>query len=1196
MTQRLRVLGLRIALSIVSCGVVGAVTANATFVTFESGQVRPLALSPDGTHLFAVNTPDNRLEIFDVGAGTLTHSASVPVGMEPVAVAVRGNSEVWVVNLLSDSVSIVDVGTAPPRVTRTLLVGDEPRDIVFAGPGGSRAFITAAHRGQNRPGDPQLTTAGVSRADVWVFDAANLGSPLGGTPLTILSLFGDTPRALAVSPDGNTVYAAVFESGNQTTTVSEGAVCNGGAAAAPCAVSGGTSPGGIPGPDTNVDGVPHPETGLIVKFNPAAGQWQDTLGRNWNNAVRFSLPDKDVFAIDAAATPPAQTSFYTGVGTVLFNMITNPTSGKVYVTNTEARNDVRFEGVGTFGGSTVRGHLHEARITVLSAAGVAPRRLNKHIDYSIVPSPSGVKDNSLATPVGMAISSDGATLYVAAFGSSKIGVFDTAALEADTFTPSVTNHIALSGGGPSGLVLDETHRRLYALTRFDNGVAVVDTVLRTEVDHLPLYNPEPVSVVNGRHFLYDAYLTSSNGEAACASCHVFGDFDSLAWDLGDPNGSVVNNPNPIRVPDPFNNVSKDFHPMKGPMTTQSLRGMANHGPMHWRGDRTGGNDAGGNALDEDAAFKKFNVAFAGLLGRGGPLSASEMQAFTDFVLQITYPPNPVRALNNSLTADQQAGRDFFMNSFPSDIFQSCNGCHRLDPASGFFGSDGFSSFENEPQFMKIPHLRNLYQKVGMFGMPAVPFFNPGDNANKGDQVRGFGFLHDGSVDTLLRFHNAFVFNRVVVGFGEVNPGGFANGPVGDPQRRQVEQFMLAFDSNLAPIVGQQVTLTSSNGASVGARLDLLVARAAAGECDLTVKGGLAGQPRGWYRTAAGLFQSDRASEGAVSDAALRGQANTAGQERTYTCVPPGSGLRVGVDRDEDGTFDRDEIDAGTDPADPSSVAPPPATPTPTTTPTRTPTSTPSNTPLPPACGDGTVNQVTEQCDDGNLVNGDGCSAACRSELIPGGGLARVDCTQEWLTAPVQSRLDAHGIPTRRLECVDDDPSCDSGVSAGDAACTFRVALCFNVYERRPFGSTICSPTDVARVTLTRPNEDTPRTASDVANRDALEAVLQGIGGSVAYQCTNAGARHGQACTVDADCDSSPGSGNGVCHGRSVAFGPSLHTAVCSGFASITVPLRGGRNRGMKTLRLTVAPSDNPFTGRPLTRDRDSLTLVCQPHP
>ena len=45
--------------------------AQTSFVEFESGQVRPLALSPDGTRLFAVNTPDNRLEIFDVGAGGL---------------------------------------------------------------------------------------------------------------------------------------------------------------------------------------------------------------------------------------------------------------------------------------------------------------------------------------------------------------------------------------------------------------------------------------------------------------------------------------------------------------------------------------------------------------------------------------------------------------------------------------------------------------------------------------------------------------------------------------------------------------------------------------------------------------------------------------------------------------------------------------------------------------------------------------------------------------------------------------------------------------------------------------------------------------------------------------------------------------------------------------------------------------------
>ena len=36
-------------------------------------------------------------------------------------------------------------------------------------------------------------------------------------------------------------------------------------------------------------------------------------------------------------------------------------------------------------------------------------------------------------------------------------------------------------------------------------------------------------------------------------------------------------------------------------------------------------------------------------------------------------------------------------------------------------------------------------------------------------------------------------------------------------------------------------------------------------------------------------------------------------------MPPGSGMRAGIDRDEDGFLDRDELDAGSDPADPLST-------------------------------------------------------------------------------------------------------------------------------------------------------------------------------------------------------------------------------------------------------------------------------------
>ena len=237
----------------------------------------------------------------------MLHRESVPVGLEPVAVAARNAGEVWVVNHLSDSVSIVDVGAAPARVVRTLLVGDEPRDIVFAGPGAlprlhhhraprpEPARRSAAHHAGRRP----RRRLGVRRA--------NLGASLGGDAAHHPhALRRHAARALATSPDGGTVYAAVFHSGNQTTTLSEGVICNGGAGAAPCIVGGTTYPGGLPAPNVNVQGTPQPEVGLIVQFNNVTNHWEDELGRDWDDDVRFTLPDNDVFAIDANAATPAR--------------------------------------------------------------------------------------------------------------------------------------------------------------------------------------------------------------------------------------------------------------------------------------------------------------------------------------------------------------------------------------------------------------------------------------------------------------------------------------------------------------------------------------------------------------------------------------------------------------------------------------------------------------------------------------------------------------------------------------------------------------------------------------------------------------------------------------------------------------------------------------------------------------------------
>jgi DNA-binding beta-propeller fold protein YncE len=941
------------------------------FIEFESGPVRPLALSPDGTRLFAVNTPDGRLEIFNVGAGGIAKAGSVQVGLEPVAVAAASNSQVWVVNHLSDSISVVDVAATPPRVVRTLLVGDEPRDIVFAGPGGTRAFITTAHRGQHRTdpsiaavpgaGDPQLTTASVGRADVWVFDSTSLGAALGGVPVQIVTLFGDTPRALAVSPNGATVYAAIFYSGNQTTVLGEGVVCDNFGAAGTCTNSQGLlAPGGVLPPSTDNVGNQAPEVGIIVKYNQALARWEDEAGRDWSPLVRFSLPDFDVFAIDASTL--AQSSVWSGVGTTLFNMAANPLTGTIYVSNTDAQNEVRFEGPGTFVTNnnfkppgvpaTVQGNLAHSQITVLSGATVLPRHLNKHIDYSVLPAPSGTSDHSLATPLQIAVTSDGLRLYVAAFGSSKVGVFDTATLEDDSFDPTTQSaeYLPVSGGGPGGLVLDEARNRLYVLTRFDNSVSVIDLSDGSETSHVALHNPEPASVITGRPFLYDANATSSNGEASCSSCHIFGDLDQLSWDLGNPDDEATSSPMNIRLsigaPGDINGTGnvQEFSALKGPMTTQTLRGMSTHGPMHWRGDRSNG-FFGVSATDEALSFQNFIVAFPGLVGRASLPTTTDIVEFSDFQLQVALPPNPNRALNNVLTAAEANGRNFFLGqAFTSNppgtandaltgvgggsvagrladgsnpiggqtLGFSCEGCHRTSAVDGFFGADGQASFENEAQIVKVPHLRNLYQKVGMFGMADEPFTLPLNMPHQGDQVRGFGFLHDGTFDTVFHFINATVFGLNANNFGGGSVG-FPSGAAGNGVRRDVEQFMLAFDTDLAPAVGQQVTLSSTNAAVANPRIDLLIARAGTAfvssilgagvnECDLVVKGNVGGVAKGWvYLPGTGFRPSDGGPD--VSDATVRAHATTSGQELTYTCVTPGAGQRAGIDRDLDAVVD-----------------------------------------------------------------------------------------------------------------------------------------------------------------------------------------------------------------------------------------------------------------------------------------------------
>ena len=383
--------------------------------------------------------------------------------------------------------------------------------------------------------------------------------------------------------------------------------------------------------------------------------------------------------------------------------------------------------------------------------------------------------------------------------------------------------------------------------------------------------------MNGRKFFYGGF-TSGHGDQACASCHLFGDTDQFAWELGNPQGSMA--PAPPGMTDP---LLQGYHPMKGPMVTQSLRGLPNTGVLHWRGDR--------------ADLAAFNPAFVNLMGRSSVLPDTEMAAFTAFVMPLVYPPNPYQFLDRTYPDAPSGqpsalrGQTFFLNT-AADGSLKCVDCHALP--SGTNGQVIDHIALQEAQDMKVPHLRNLYKKTGFTDAPGA--------VNK----RGFGFTHDGSIDNLFDFLHFPGFN-------------FGAPAVADANRRDVERFLLDFDTGMAPAVGYQLTFDGANNAdpTLAARMDTLEAQAALGNCELVAHGRAGITPRGWFYQGGGQWTSDLASAPSITRAALVAFASS-GHELTVTGVPVGCGTRMGIDRDRDGFLDGDELAAGTDPGDPAS--------------------------------------------------------------------------------------------------------------------------------------------------------------------------------------------------------------------------------------------------------------------------------------
>jgi YVTN family beta-propeller protein len=821
----------RAILSLLTAMVVATGSWAQSFVNWESPHVTPLDLTPNGKLLLAINTADNRLEVFGLTKAGLDPLGAVTVGLDPVSVRALSNSQAWVVNHVSDTISIVDLQAL--NVVATLYPGDEPADVVFAGKP-LRAFVTVSQLNQ-----------------VKVYDPANLAA----APVTI-QIEGEDPRALAT--DGTTVYAAIFESGNRTTSLSEFAV---------------STPRmnpyrGAPNPPPNSGarfnppiepGLPEPpNTGIIVRKDDQ-GAWLDDNSGDWSLAVGWDLHDHDIAIIEADTLA---TSYATGIMNLNMALGIKPGAG-LTVVGTEALNEVRFE-------SNINGVFLRVMGALVGGPGVPQmlHDLNPQLDYSVPTVPQSIRNQALGDPRGVAWTSAGDRGYITGMGSNNLVALDGA-----------WNRTALieTGQGPTGVRIDEKRGRVYVLNKFDATISIIDADSLMDIDQVAFYDPTPPEITLGRPFLYDTHRTSGLGHLSCASCHIDARMDQLAWDLGNPQGQLEELfVTCLNLTAGAN--CQDWHPMKGPMVTQPLIGISSSSFLHWRADQ--------------ALLADFNPTFENLQGADVQLTDAEMEAFDAFIATLAYPPNPYRRIDGSLRSsfpnggNPSNGRALFTGTSTHSLFR-CQDCH--DGPGGGGGSLVQANLLDLSQSFLSPQLRNLYEKTGR------------DDTSL-DNNRGFGFLHDGTVDRLTTFFEFFE-SRFDVTPQEV---------------LDLEAYLMSFSTDTHAGVGVQATLPSRGGEP--ATVNQLIAIASDGAVELVARGVISGEPRGYYLLDAARFQSDRAAQ-RIDASALQALA-AEGAEITFTLVPQGSAARIGVDRDQDGVFDGDEVDLGTDPADPDDLPAP----------------------------------------------------------------------------------------------------------------------------------------------------------------------------------------------------------------------------------------------------------------------------------
>ena len=220
--------------------------------------------------------------------------------------------------------------------------------------------------------------------------------------------------------------------------------------------------------------------------------------------------------------------------------------------------------------------------------------------------------------------------------------------------------------------------------------------------------------------------------------------------------------------------------------------------MHWRGDRTGGNDRANaqpdsGAFDEDGRSRQFQrrrssacSAATSAAPRRPTCRRSPTSSWSS-----RYPPNPIRNLDNSLDAASSSGTRLLLREHRATPRLLVRGLPPARPewqrrirrrASGLLRDRRPVGQRGLPANLQDPAPAQRLHEGGRFG-----FFNLNpfvetvtirrSRASWATKIRGFGNNRGGDIDRVFRFMHATTFSQNFV-FGP-NPEGFLLGPAGD---------------------------------------------------------------------------------------------------------------------------------------------------------------------------------------------------------------------------------------------------------------------------------------------------------------------------------------------------------------------------------------------------------------------------------